>query len=86
MRRAHQQLFRTGRPADAAQVIGAAKVVKTRDELACIRRACRITDQAMVDVQAALAPGIRQIDLSASFLRRAFELGRWPACSNRSGR
>ncbi|EID09918.1 peptidase, M24 family protein [Mycobacterium xenopi RIVM700367] len=75
MRRAHQQLFRTGRPADAAQVIGAAKVVKTRDELACIRRACRITDQAMVDVQAALAPGIRQIDLSASFLRRAFELG-----------
>ncbi|BCO34415.1 peptidase [Mycobacterium heckeshornense] len=75
MRRAHPQLFRAGRPADAAPVIGAAKVVKTRDELACIRRACRITDQAMVDVQAALAPGIRQIDLSARFLRKAFELG-----------
>jgi Xaa-Pro dipeptidase len=75
MRRAHHQLFRAGPPADAAQVIGAAKVVKTRDELACIRRACRITDQAMVDVQAALAPGIRQVDLSASFLRKAFELG-----------
>jgi Xaa-Pro aminopeptidase len=75
MRRAQQQLFPSGRPVDAAQVIGAAKVVKTRDELACIRRACRITDEAMVDVQAALAPGIRQIDLSAGFLRRAFELG-----------
>jgi Xaa-Pro dipeptidase len=75
MRRAEQQLFPSGRPADAAQVIGAAKVIKTRDELACIRKACRITDEAMVDVQAALAPGIRQIDLSASFLRRAFELG-----------
>ncbi|ORB15221.1 M24 family metallopeptidase [Mycobacterium noviomagense] len=75
MRRAQQQLFPSGRPVDAAQVIGAAKVVKTRDELACIRKACRITDEAMVDVQAALAPGIRQIDLSASFLRRAFELG-----------
>jgi Xaa-Pro aminopeptidase len=75
MRRAQQQLFPSGRPVDAAQVIGAAKVVKTRDELAGIRRACRITDEAMVDVQAALAPGIRQIDLSAGFLRRAFELG-----------
>ncbi|MGH3958190.1 M24 family metallopeptidase [Mycobacterium sp.] len=75
MRRAHQQLFPTGRPVDAVQVIGAAKVVKTADELACIRTACRITDQAMVDVQAALAPGIRQTDLSASFVRRAFELG-----------
>src|SRR5690625_7499298 len=29
----------------------------------------------MVDVQAALKPGIRQIDLSAQFLRQAFELG-----------
>lgn len=75
MRRAQHQLFRAGRPVDAAQVIGAAKLIKTPDELACIRTACRITDQAMVDVQAALAPGIRQIDLSAGFLRRAFELG-----------
>ncbi len=29
----------------------------------------------MVDVQKALAPGVRQIDLSAQFVRRAFELG-----------
>jgi Xaa-Pro aminopeptidase len=75
MRRAQPRLFRAGRPADAAQVVGAAKLIKTPDELACIRTACRITDQAMVDVQAALAPGIRQIDLSAGFMRRAFELG-----------
>ncbi len=75
MRRAHQQLFGAGRPADAAAVIAAAKVVKTPDELSCIRTACRITDQAMVDVQASLAPGMRQIELSAGFLRRAFELG-----------
>jgi Xaa-Pro dipeptidase len=75
MRRAHDQLFRSGRPADAAQVIAAAKLIKTPDELACMGIACRITDTAMVDVQAALAPGIRQIDLSADFLRRAFELG-----------
>ena len=29
----------------------------------------------MVDVQKALAPGVRQIDLSATLVRRAFELG-----------
>lgn len=75
MRRSRQRLFRSGPPLEAAMVVGAAKVIKTPDELACIRAACRITEAAMVDVQAALAPGIRQIDLSAGFLRRAFELG-----------
>jgi Xaa-Pro dipeptidase len=75
MRRAQDRLFRSGRPTDAAQIVGAAKLIKTPDELACMRTACRITDTAMIDVQAALAPGIRQIDLSASFMRRAFELG-----------
>jgi Xaa-Pro aminopeptidase len=75
MRRAHSRLFRSGRPVDAAQVVGAAKLIKTPDEVSCIRTAVRITDAAMIDVQAALAPGIRQIDLSAEFTRRTFELG-----------
>jgi Xaa-Pro dipeptidase len=75
MRRAHDRLFRSGRPADAAQIIGTAKLIKTPDEIACIQTAVKITDAAMVDVQAALAPGIRQIDLSAEFTRRTFELG-----------
>lgn len=75
MSRRERLLFPSGPPADAAQVISAAKAVKTPDELACIRIAARITDEAMVDVQAALAPGVRQIDLSAGFVRRAFELG-----------
>lgn len=75
MSRAAKSLFPNGRPADAAAIVSAAKVVKTPDELACIRTAVRITDEAMVDVVKALAPGVRQIDLSASFLRRAFELG-----------
>ncbi|MBV9090932.1 MAG: aminopeptidase P family protein [Mycobacteriaceae bacterium] len=74
MRRAQDRLFGAA-PADAAVIVSAAKAVKTVDEIACIRRAVKITDEAMVDVQAALAPGIRQIDLSAAFMRRAFELG-----------
>jgi Xaa-Pro dipeptidase len=75
MSRAQKLLFPNGAPADAAAIVGTAKVVKTPDELSCIRTAVRITDEAMVEVHKALAPGIRQIDLSASFLRRAFELG-----------
>jgi Xaa-Pro dipeptidase len=75
MRRAADRLFRAGPPSDAAPVVGAAKLVKTPDQIACIRRACRITEEAMVGVQKALAPGVRQIDLSAAFVRRAFELG-----------
>jgi Xaa-Pro dipeptidase len=75
MRRAGDRLFPGGPPSDAAPVVGAAKLVKTPDQISCIRRACRITEEAVVDVQQALAPGVRQIDLSAQFVRRAFELG-----------
>ncbi|WP_301149101.1 M24 family metallopeptidase [Mycobacterium simiae] len=75
MRRAAPKLFPAGPPADAAVVLGAAQLVKTRDELSCLRRAARITERAIVDVQQALRPGARQIDLSATFVRRAFELG-----------
>ena len=73
MRRA--SLFPGGERLDGSVVVSAAKAIKTVDEIACIHKAARITDEAMVDVQAALAPGVRQIDLSAEFVRRAFELG-----------
>jgi Xaa-Pro dipeptidase len=75
MSRAANLLFPNGAPADAAAIVSAAKAIKTQDELACMRTAIRITDEAMVEVHKRLAPGIRQIDLSASFLRQAFELG-----------
>ncbi|MGX9792880.1 M24 family metallopeptidase [Mycobacterium sp. MMS18-G62] len=75
MRRAADRLFPSGAPSDAGPVIGAAKLVKTVDQIACIRRACRITEEAASDVQKSLVPGVRQIDLSAQFVRRAFELG-----------
>jgi len=75
MSRAVKLLFPNGAPVDAAPVIGAAKAIKTPDELSCMRTAIRITDEAMVEVQKRLAPGIRQTELSAGFLRQAFELG-----------
>ena len=60
---------------DAADVVGTAKLVKTPDEVACIRNAQLLNELAMVDALKILRPGARQIDLSAVFLRRAFELG-----------
>lgn len=60
---------------DASVALGAAKLCKAPDEIACIRIAQRINELAMAETQAALRPGIRQSDLTAVFLRRAFELG-----------
>jgi Xaa-Pro aminopeptidase len=74
MRQSGSRLF-ADTSIDAAGVLAAAQLVKTPDEMAAMRRACRITEEAVVDVQKALAPGVRQLDLSAQFARRAFELG-----------
>jgi Xaa-Pro aminopeptidase len=60
---------------DASAVLGPAKITKTLDELECIRRAQRINELAMYDVVERLRPGLRQSDLTGTFLRRIFELG-----------
>jgi len=67
-------------PRSASAVLGPARIAKTPDELACIRRAQRINEQAMSDVQILLRPGVRQSDLTACFLRRVFELGATANC------
>ena len=75
MRRAGALLFPGGDPASADDVIGASKLIKTPDELGFMRRALEITEQAIAPAQAALAPGMRQTELTARFLRAAFDLG-----------
>jgi Xaa-Pro aminopeptidase len=61
--------------ADATMATGAARIIKTPDEVECMRRAQRINEIAMYDVEAALRPGVRQNELSGIFLERVFELG-----------
>jgi Xaa-Pro dipeptidase len=75
MQRMFATLFPAVAPGSADDVVGAAKLIKTPDELGFLRRALEITEQAIAPVQAALAPGVRQTDLTARFLRAAFELG-----------
>jgi Xaa-Pro aminopeptidase len=62
-------------PVDGGRVISRAKAIKTADELACMREGLRITERAIADVQARVAPGVRQTDLTATFLRTVFEAG-----------
>ena len=59
----------------AAAVMGAVKIRKTADELACIRVAQRCNELAMCDVMPLLRPGVRQSELTAVFLDRLYELG-----------
>jgi Xaa-Pro aminopeptidase len=68
-------VFPNGEPLSADDVVGAAKLIKTADELGFLRTALHITEQAIAPVQAALAPGVRQVDLTAIFLGAAFDLG-----------
>jgi Xaa-Pro dipeptidase len=60
---------------DATLATGAARIVKTPDEVACLGRSQHINEVAMYDVEAALRPGVRQNELSAIFLRGVFEQG-----------
>ena len=60
---------------DAASVVSPAKLVKTVDEIECIRHAQRTNELAMYRVLERLRPGIRQSDLTGVFLQAVNELG-----------
>ena len=75
LRRERSVLFAADVPPDAGRVISAAKATKTPDELSCMREGLRITECAIADVQARIAPGVRQTELTATFLRTTFEAG-----------
>lgn len=62
-------------PVSGQGVVGAARIIKTVDEIACIREAQHVNEQAMVAAYELLRPGVRQTDLTGAFLRRCFELG-----------
>jgi Xaa-Pro aminopeptidase len=75
LRRERSLLFAPDAPVDGGRVISRAKATKTDDELSCMREGLRITERAAAEVQARLAPGVRQSDLTATFLRTIFDAG-----------
>jgi Xaa-Pro aminopeptidase len=60
---------------DASALLSTCKIVKTDDELECIRRAQSINEDAMQSVEPLVSPGVRDTELSGAFLRRIFALG-----------
>lgn len=75
VRRERSVLFTPDAPADGGRVISKAKVTKTQDELSCMREGLRITECAIAEVQGKVAPGVRQTELTATFLRTIFDAG-----------
>ncbi len=75
LRRERSIFFAPDAPVDGGRVISRVKAVKTPDELSCMREGLRITERAIADVQARVAPGVRQTDLTATFLRTIFDAG-----------
>lgn len=75
LRRERSIMFAPDAPLDGGRVISRAKAVKTADELSCMREGLQITERAIAEVQARAAPGVRQTDLTATFLRTVFDAG-----------
>jgi Xaa-Pro aminopeptidase len=60
---------------DASSVLGPAKLLKTDDELECIRRAQAINEAAIADLEDDVVPGVAGTELTGRFLARVAELG-----------
>ncbi len=61
--------------ADASHVVGAAKLTKTDDELACIAEAQRRNEEAMAAIQDTTRTGATRSEVAGAFLARLVELG-----------
>ena len=68
-------LFSGKGPRDGGKAVTKAKAIKTPDELSCLREALRITEQAIAAVHERIAPGMRQVELTATFLDAVFAAG-----------
>ena len=76
MRRAADRLFPGGPPSDAAPVVGRRQAGEdTGPDLLHPQGLPHHRSRRSSTCRSRLAPGVRQIDLSAQFVRRAFELG-----------
>lgn len=75
MERESRRLFGDGAPRDGGKAVTRAKAIKTPDELACLREALRITEEAIGAVHREVAPGMRQVELTATFLGAVFDAG-----------
>jgi Xaa-Pro aminopeptidase len=69
------EALRVRAPLDAGMVLAPAKLMKTADELECIRQAQDINERAMTAVRGVAVPGARATDCTGAFLDAIAELG-----------
>jgi Xaa-Pro aminopeptidase len=68
---------------DGYKILIAAKVIKTADEIACLKVANAITEAGMDAALAALRPGVRECEVLAAAWQKMTTLGsEWTQCSN----
>jgi Xaa-Pro dipeptidase len=60
---------------DASRLVGAAKLTKTGDELACLAEAQRRNEQVMSEVREVARPGATRSEVAGTFLARLADLG-----------
>lgn len=68
---------------DGYKVLMKAKVIKTRDEIACLKAATAITEAGMEAALSVLKPGIRECEVLAEAWHKMTALGsEWTQCAN----
>jgi Xaa-Pro aminopeptidase len=60
---------------NAGSLLTGVRLLKTDDEIECLRRSWAINEAANQAVEAALRPGLRESELTGIFLRALYELG-----------
>lgn len=68
---------------DGYKILGEAKIIKTADEINCMKVANSMTEAAMADALDFLRPGVRECEVLAVAWKRMTELGsEWTQCQN----
>jgi len=68
---------------DGVKVLRKAKMIKTKDELNCIKMAYAFTDAAMAEALNFLKPGVKECEVLATAWHKMTALGsEWTQCSN----
>ncbi|MEK6711595.1 MAG: Xaa-Pro peptidase family protein [Nitrospinota bacterium] len=78
-----KQVFPKTQFVDGYKVLMKAKIIKTRDEIACLKAATAITEAGMEAALDALKPGVRECEVLAAAWHKMTALGsEWTQCAN----
>jgi Xaa-Pro aminopeptidase len=78
-----RQAFPNSRFVDGYEILCKAKMIKTEDEIHCLKIANAMTEAAMDAALAVLKPGVRECEVLAAAWQRMTAMGsEWTQCSN----